>query len=116
MRTRTNVCSLSLLPRRLCLAWCRYATRAVGIEGDLAWEADPDGWSAELAQESEFLADKEFVRRFLIAVAEAAPDEALGWVGAGPLREFISEHPDQRPWAEAQAASSQRFGRALAHS
>jgi hypothetical protein len=98
------------------LAWCRYATRATGVEGNLAWEADPDGWAAELAQESAFLADKEFVRRFLIVIADAAPDDVLGWIGAGPLREFLSEYPDQRAWAEAQAASSERFGHALAHS
>jgi hypothetical protein len=102
------------------LAWCRYAGRAVG--GDLAWEADPDGWAAELSQETEFWAREEFARAFLVTIADAAPENVLGWVGAGPLREFLNndddpdwlEDPERLAWVEAQAGRSERFRRALA--
>ncbi len=101
-------------PEEVGLAWCRYATRSWGIEEELAWEADPDGWAAELVQTFEFLDNEEFEREFLVTIADAAPEEILGWVGAGPLWEFLNEEDaDQLAWIEAQAARSERFRRAL---
>jgi hypothetical protein len=66
-----------------------------------------------LYYESEFLANEAFVRDFLVAIAEAAPEEVLGWVGAGPLEDFIKDDRDRVAWVEEQAARSARFRRAL---
>jgi hypothetical protein len=102
------------------LAWCRYATRTMGAEEDVAWEADPDGWAAELCHETEFWAHEEFAQTFLVTIADAAPDDVLGWVGSGPLREFLNDEdpdrlddPDRLAWVEKQAARTERFRRAL---
>jgi hypothetical protein len=103
------------------LAWCRYVRRASPVDGDLAWEADLDGWAAELCQETEFWAREEFARSFLVTIADAAPENVLGWVGAGPLREFLNndddpdwlEDPERLAWVEARAARSEVFRRAL---
>jgi hypothetical protein len=100
-------------PEEVGLAWCRYATRARGVE-EVAWDSDPDGWAAELVQQSEFLANEEFQREFLLTITDAAPEELLGWVGSGPLSELLNEDDaDQLAWVEAQAARSERFRRAL---
>jgi hypothetical protein len=93
-------------------AWCRYATRAVKTK-DLSWDDDEDGWAAELYFEPEFLANEEFRRTFLVTIADAAPDDVLGWVGAGPLEDFLIEDADRLAWVEAHAARSERFRRAL---
>jgi hypothetical protein len=98
------------------LAWCRYAERTVAASPTFHdWDADPDGWAAELYQEDElFWADENFVRTFLTTIVEAAPnDEVLGWVGAGPLQDFIIEDRDRLAWVIAQASRSERFRRAL---
>jgi len=100
-------------PGEVGVAWCRYANRAWGVE-ELAWKADPDGWAAELVQMDEFLANEQFQREFLVTIVDAVPEELLGWVGSGPLSEFLNEgDPDQLAWIEAQAARSHRFRRAL---
>jgi hypothetical protein len=97
------------------LAWCRYAERTVAAKETPEWEVDPDGWAAELYHEDEFWADEEFVRAFLVTIADTAPDEVLGWVGAGPLEDFITEDVDRLAWVESQAARSERFRRVLAN-
>ena len=62
----------------------------------------------------EFLATEQFQREFLVTIVDAVPEELLGWVGSGPLSEFLNEgDPDQLAWIEAQAARSHRFRRAL---
>jgi hypothetical protein len=100
-------------PEDVGLAWCSYANRASGVE-ETDWKGDPDGWAAELVQTDEFLARGEFQREFLLTITDAAPEELLGWVGSGPLSEFLNEEdPDQLAWIEAQAARSDRFRRAL---
>jgi hypothetical protein len=99
----------------MALAWCRYASRSVNIEGGLEWEADEDGWAAELYNESEFLQDEAFRRTFLALLPDNAPNDVLGWVGAGPLEDFVSDDADRLAWVEAQAARSERFRRALAN-
>ena len=105
---------LSLVtPEEVGLAWCRYAGRAVRAAKRPEWNTDPDGWAAELYYESEFWAAEEFVRSFLVTIADAAPEEALGWVGAGPLEDFISDDPDRLAWIEVQAKRSERFRQAL---
>jgi len=102
-------------PEEMGLAWCRYASRAVKVEGHLDWKDDQDGWAPELYHEEEFWANEEFVRTFIVTIADAAPDDVLGWVGAGPLEDFLTEDPDRISWAEEQAARSERFRRALAN-
>jgi hypothetical protein len=102
-------------PEEMGLAWCRYAARAVKVEGHLDWEADDDGWAAELYHEDEFWANEDFVRAFLVTIATAAPDDVLGWVGAGPLEDFIREEEDRILWVEEQAERSDRFRTALAN-
>ncbi len=109
---------LSLVtPEEMALAWCRYATRVVNKElpERHEWEDDEDGWAAELYHEDEFWANEEFVRAFLVTIADTAPDEVLGWVGAGPLEDFITEDADRLAWVESQAARSERFRQALAN-
>jgi hypothetical protein len=103
-------------PEEMGLAWCRYATRVVKKElrDGHEWEADQDGWAAELYYESAFLENESLVRAFLVAVAENAPAEVLGWVGAGPLEDFLGEGDDDRLlWIEQRAEESQQFRQAL---
>jgi hypothetical protein len=102
-------------PEEMGSAWCRYATRVVRNElpDDHEWADDEDGWAPELYYESPFWANESFVRAFLLTVADSAPDEVLGWVGAGPLEDFITEDADRLAWVEQQAARSERFRRAL---
>lgn len=114
---------LSLVSAEECgLAWCRYATRDWEVEeGHLDWGADPDGWAAELCHEREFWANEEYVRSFLVTIADTAPEPILGLVGAGPLWEFLNsdddpnwlDDPERIGWVEAQATRSERFRRAL---
>lgn len=74
-----------------------------------------------MVHESEFFADEQFVREFLVTIAEAAPEDLLGLVGAGPLREYLNndddphwlENPERLGWVEAQAARSEQFRCAL---
>jgi hypothetical protein len=107
---------LSLVtPEEVGLAWCRYASRRVHGAKPPGWDSDPDGWAAELYYEPEFWADEEFVRSFLVTIADAAPEEALGWVGAGPLEDFITDDPDRLAWIEMEAKRSERFRTALAN-
>src|SRR6059058_464154 len=98
------------------LAWCRYASRVVKKElcDDHEWKDDEDGWAAELYYESPFLENENLVRAFLVTVAESAPDEVLGWVGAGPLEDFLGEGDEDRLlWIEQRAEESERFRQAL---
>jgi hypothetical protein len=105
-----------ITPEEMAHAWCRYANRNVKNEGEIDWESDEDGWAAELYYEVVFLDNEPFLRAFLATLADAAPDEVLGWVGAGPLEDFVTgEDPDRLCWIEAQAARSERFRRALAN-
>lgn len=80
---------------------------------------DEDGWAPWLVG---MLGDGEgfdehqeeaFWRTVLATIADAAPDEVLGWAGAGPLEDFIDDDADRLEWVEAQAARSDRFRQAL---
>ena len=78
------------------------------------WEDDEDGWAAELYFESPFWANESFVRAFLVTVVDNAPDEVLGWVGAGPLEDFLGEGDEDRLlWLEKHAEESERLRQAL---
>lgn len=108
---------LSLVtPEEMGLAWCRYATRVVKKElpDDHEWGDDEDGWAAELYFEDPFLTNENFVRGFLVTVADNAPGEVLGWVGAGPIEDFLAGADEERLlWLERQAEKSERFRQAL---
>ena len=108
---------LSLVtPQEMGLAWCRYATRVVkkDLPKDHEWEDDEDGWAAELYFEDTFLTNENFVRAFLVTVADNAPEEVLGWVGAGPIEDFLAGADEDRLlWIETQAQESGRFRQAL---
>jgi hypothetical protein len=103
-----------ITPEEMGAAWCRYATRARGTDKHPEWADDEDGWAAELYHESEFEENEEFVRAFLVTIVDAAPDEVLGWVGAGPLEDFVAYADEDRLlWIEQRAEESQRFREAL---
>jgi hypothetical protein len=108
---------LSLVtPEEIGLAWCRYATRVDNRElpESHEWKDDEDGWAAEVYFESEFLDNEKSVRAFLVTVADNAPDEVLGWVGAGPIEDFLAGADEDRLlWLESQAERSERFRQAL---
>lgn len=64
---------LSLVtPEEVGVAWCDYARRDSEVEGGIEWEDDPDGWAAALVFESEFQANDDFVRRFLLTIVDCA--------------------------------------------
>ena len=103
-------------PEEMGLAWCRYATRVVKKElpEPHQWEDDEDGWAAELYHESSFRANEDYVRAFVVTVADGAPDEVLGLFGAGPLEDFLGDAGEDRLlWIEERAEESQRFRQAL---
>jgi hypothetical protein len=102
-------------PEEVGQAWCRYAARNAGMDEHAPWDEDPDGWAAELYYEDEFKANETYLRRFLATIVDAASDEVLGWVGAGPLEDFLADDDDRLAWVEEQAARSERFQQALSH-
>jgi hypothetical protein len=93
-------------------AWIAYH-RAEHVKLD---EGDPFWWAVDFwLSGSGVWADEDLARLGLLALIEAAPDDLLGHVGAGPLETFVSDDESRVRWIEDQAAQSDRFRRALAN-
>ena len=98
-------------------AWHRHSLwrRAVAAK-DVDIAEHPDWWAKELWHSTMLWDTGEMVRSGLLALVVQAPDEtALSFVGAGPLEDFVSTNEDDLRWLEEQAATSQRFRKALAN-
>jgi hypothetical protein len=92
-------------------AWLAYQTPEHVYEG-----GDPFWWAVEFWQNNSGVwANEETVRQGILALVDAAPDDLLGHVGAGPLEVFVSEDESRVRWIEEHAARSARFRRALAN-
>lgn len=79
------------------------------------WDADADGWAAELYFEDEFW-DVSRRKTFVRLIAALAPnDDVLLTVGAQGLEDLLSDDEDCVRWVEAQAAASRNFRQALAN-
>ncbi len=90
--------------------WLRYhATESHPDDSD----DDPDWWAVELWLSAEWWADEQRVREGLLRLVEAADQEALSVVAAGPLEVFVSVDASRLHWIEQQAARSEKFRRAL---
>ena len=75
---------------------------------------DPDWWAVELWMSNAWWADEVRVRDALLRLIDAADDEALSSVAAGPLEVFVTGDASRLAWIEKQAALSEWFRRALA--
>ncbi len=93
-------------------AWVAYhsPTHIKGADDDPYWWA-VEFWLAGTGAWE----DEDVVRAGLLALVDAAPNELLGHVGAGPLEVFVSNDESRIRWIEEQAARSPRFRRALAN-
>jgi hypothetical protein len=58
---------------------------------------------------------EEVARAGLLALVNTVGDELLGYVGAGPLENFIDASEERIQWIEKTAALSPRFRVALAN-
>jgi hypothetical protein len=115
--------ALALVPvEELAAAYCRYVARNMASETSLGWRDDPDGWAARLyfeltspGFEQEWSgADEQRLRTFLLLiVAEAANDEVLSYIGAGPFEDFLGLDEGRIAWVESHAAASAKFRKAL---
>ena len=95
-------------------AWCRYHARTA--TGQKLGVDDGDWWAVEFwLAGSEVWANEVVVREGLLALIDAATDDLLSYVGAGPLETFISADESRVRWIENQAARSVRFRKALAN-
>jgi len=102
-------------------AWWRYTLRSQ--ERDRQGhsspdEHDPDWWAVELwiASRQEHKTHEETVRQLTHLLAERAPAEGdLGFLGAGPVEDFIDADEDRLQWIEQEAERSENFRRALAN-
>jgi hypothetical protein len=106
-------------PEQIADAWWRYTMRcdtAHKTEAPVpSWETDPDAWAEQIWQ-SEVLNHREHaVREVLGLLAERAPAGAdLGYLGAGPIEDFVTDE-HRLKWIEAEAARSSNFRAALAN-
>jgi len=97
-------------PKAVAEAWCRYHFRSANNLDD------PDWWAVEYwLAGSDVWSDEDLVRRGLLALIDAASDDLLSRVGAGPLETFVSRDESRVRWIEEQAAGSPRFRTALAN-
>ncbi len=95
-------------------AWWRHNVKE--FDDDAAALADADWWAVEAWIDHLFDRDEELCRRAIRALAEQAPPGAdLGYLGAGPLEEFVSADEDRVWWIEAEAERSPNFRKALAN-
>jgi hypothetical protein len=101
-------------------AWWRYTMR-----WDIAhkngttepdWDTDPDAWASEIWHEEVLQQREQAVRDYLHVLAERAPAEAdLGYMGAGPIEDFIRDDDHCLLWIEQEARRSAKFRSALAN-
>ena len=94
-------------------AWCGYNSRP--HHSDREREEDADWWAVDLWFS---LAGKDEgrERQMLRLIADLAPDDdVLSALGAGPLEDFVTDDEDRLEWIETQAASSEKFRKALAN-
>jgi hypothetical protein len=74
----------------------------------------PDWWAVSVRMNSDFLARPDLVRAVVLAMIDSAPDDnALGYVGASILEDYVSDNEDTVRWIEEQATKSERFRLAL---
>jgi hypothetical protein len=100
--------------------WWRYTIRGQerrsGGRPSADWDDDPDGWASEVCCKRVIHDDEDTLRRFIRLLAERAPAETdLGFLGAGPLEDFIVNDEDRLRWVEEAAARSPHFRGALAN-
>jgi hypothetical protein len=76
----------------------------------------PDWWAVGVWFATAFRRDEKRRRAAILVLIERAPAGAdLGYVGAGPLEDFIYNNEERLVWVEEQAARSGDFRRALAN-
>jgi len=79
-------------------------------------EYDPDWWAVQfwLSHGLAFRSE-EVTRLGLQALIDAVGDDLLGYVGAGPLENYVGPIEDRIRWIEHIAELSPRFRKALAN-
>lgn len=77
---------------------------------------EPDGtwpdaywWASSLILDVERWADEGFHREILLRLVEAADDEQIWVVAAGPLEDFLTDDNDRLSWMEQTADQNPRF-------
>ena len=95
-------------------AWWRYTLRAQ--DGEAPSENDADWWAVYLWVNPSTYEHESFLRAGLRALADRAPDGAdLGYLGAGPVENFVTDDEDRLRWIEREAKRSENFRSALAN-
>jgi hypothetical protein len=75
---------------------------------------DPDWWAIEFwLYRNAAWKDETVLRAGLLALLDRVDEDFVGYVGAGPLEDFIEADESRLAWIEEQAANSERFRRAL---
>jgi hypothetical protein len=101
-------------------AWWRYTMRCdIAYKNGTTqpdWDTDPDAWASEIWHEEVLQQREQTVRDYLHVLAERAPAEAdVGYLGAGPIEDFIRDDDDRLLWIEQEARRSSKFRSALAN-
>ena len=98
--------------REIAEAWCCYHERRIRYEH--VADHDPDWWAVQFWLSNGLAFRQEGVARDgLLALIEAAPENLLAYVGAGPLMNFVEPDEGRISWIEGVAATSSRFRTAL---
>ena len=100
-------------------AWWRYTMRWEAARRNSfpepTWETDPDSWAEQVWQSEVLFQREDVVREFLSLAAIRAPEGAdLGYLGAGPVEDFLTNEA-RLLWSEHEAAVSRNFRAALAN-
>jgi hypothetical protein len=97
-------------------AWCRFHERASAGELGDDQTNDDEWWAVEFwLTGGDVWEDEVAVREGLLALIDAAQDDLLSYIGAGPLEAFVNTDESRLLWIEEQASKSGRFRRALAN-
>jgi hypothetical protein len=92
-------------------AWWRYTQS----DPKLRNVDHPDWWAVELWLGRSVFESEDRGHELIHALAERAPDSAdLGFLGAGPVEDYISADEAALQWVEAEARRSENYRKALA--
>lgn len=93
----------------IALAWHRY----VGAD-EPKGHHHPDWWAMGLLMDSDLFQRTDLHRALLLKLIEHGPDDALGYVAAGPLEDLLSDDEEDLVWLETQCTHNSRLREALA--
>lgn len=74
----------------------------------------PDWWAVEFLHMRELFERRDLHRDLLLKLVAHGSEESLGYVGAGPVEDFVSDDEADLRWFEAECATNQRLRTALA--